>query len=534
MIIDLQLAGSPAVANDSQVCIVGAGTAGLFLARLLRRQGVQVTLLEAGDAVARRPSEMTQHCEQRGILYRGAESGRVFGLGGTSVLWGGQMIPLMESDFGARPEVGFDAWPITYAEVVRYFGVVREQLGLGADLLSYQPEPDDLPQRAFPELHSFNPNIVLRLSEWLPFGKRNFAVAFADSITRDAGLVIWNNAAVISMTRSTNGDTGSVDMIAAQSPNGNTLKVRAAVVVICAGALESTRLLLAFDESSNGSITHAGAPLGRYFSDHLSVTCGRLICRDWRRYNLAIAPIFSNGLMRTPRLELTSDVQRQLGLTSAFAHLPFVPPCDSGFNAVRSLLRRRQGEQQEFLKLSPKVIGRLIAGVSSMAFLRGVHRRLWIPRNSELLLQVDVEQAPNPDSRLYLSSDRDNLNRKRLIIDWRINVSDVRTVHKTAEMVVAGWQRSPLRQMAELQLTMPKDFDSFDTLYDVYHPTGSIRMGSSRTNSVVDKDLRLWSTHNCYVTTTAVFPSAGSANPGLTHLALTARLAEKIARQFHG
>jgi choline dehydrogenase-like flavoprotein len=55
-------------------------------------------------------------------------------------------------------------------------------------------------------------------------------------------------------------------------------------------------------------------------------------------------------------------------------------------------------------------------------------------------------------------------------------------------------------------------------------------MGTSTENSVVDKNLCLWNTDNCFVTTTAVFPSAGSANPGLTHLALTARLAEHIGK----
>jgi choline dehydrogenase-like flavoprotein len=57
-------------------------------------------------------------------------------------------------------------------------------------------------------------------------------------------------------------------------------------------------------------------------------------------------------------------------------------------------------------------------------------------------------------------------------------------------------------------------------------------MGNTTANSVVDRHLRVWALDNGYISSTAVFPSAGSANPGLMHLALTARLAEHIAKTF--
>lgn len=533
MINDLQLAGDSSVTCDAQVCIVGAGTAGLLLARLLRQKGVRVVMLEAGVLAARSSSEMHQHCEQRGIVYHGAELGRSFGLGGTSVLWGGQMIPMAESDFDARPGPGFEAWPITYAEIARYFTVVRQHLGLDTGDSHDEPESSDLLKREFPDIYKLGGGLKLRLSEWLPFKKRNFAIAFKDMLAKDEGLLVWLNAAVTCMARSPVGDGAQIETITAQSSNGRSLHVRASFTVICAGALESTRMLLAFDEATQGSISGQGAPLGRYFGDHLSATCGRFICRDWRSYNLAVAPIFSKGIMRTPRLELEAAAQRELGMTSAFAHMPFLTHGDTGFDVLRNILRRRQGEQQH-LEFTRQTMGRVITDIPTMVYWRWRHKRLWIPRGADLLLQVDIEQAPNRESRLYLSPERDALNRKRLIIDWKIHPSDVQTIRTMAEIVNAGWQGSPLSKLADLQLVLPDEIESFSALYDVYHPTGSIRMGNSMRDSVVNKDLQLWGTPNCYVSSTAVFPSAGSANPGITHLALTARLAEKIAQQIRG
>lgn len=89
----------PIVDIHSDVCIVGGGTAGLFLAQDLCSRGIKVVVLEAGSERSVRPPEFGHFCEQLGIPFRGADNGRCFGIGGTSALWGGQMIPLARSDF---------------------------------------------------------------------------------------------------------------------------------------------------------------------------------------------------------------------------------------------------------------------------------------------------------------------------------------------------------------------------------------------------------------------------------------------------
>jgi choline dehydrogenase-like flavoprotein len=527
MIRDLSQVEAPWPEVRTPLCIIGAGTAGIFLACQLRALGVDVLVLETGDRFARSANEMAQTCAQRSIRYRGAEQGRSFGLGGTSVLWGGQMIPLTAADMQARPAVGIDAWPVGYAELTNHLAHVKQRLGLRA---GDDAGESALSARRYPGLSAFDPDFALRLSEWLPFGMRNFAQAFADPLRQDSGLVVWLNAGVVRLQCDA-AEMGRILAVEARSANGRMLNVRPDLVVICAGALESTRLLLAFDESTSGRLTANGAPLGRYFADHLSVTCGRFACRDWTRYNHAVAPVFSGGVMRTPRLEIAPAAQDRLALTSAFVHFTFVTHGDTGFDVIRSFLRQRQGERQR-LGLSPRRLGRVVQDVGAMAYWRVVHRQLWIPRPADLLLQVDIEQVPNWNSRLSLADDLDRLGRKRLVIDWQITPEDIRVIRTVAQRTVQAWDGSRLRNLARLEMTMPLRFDDFETQYDVYHPTGSLRMGSQPANSVTDANLRVWGLENCYVSSTAVFPSAGSANPGLMHLALTARLAEHLASRI--
>jgi choline dehydrogenase-like flavoprotein len=517
------------IETRTDVCVIGGGTAGLFLATALRRRGVDVVVLELGGTTAQRPHSGEQFVQQRGIHYRGAELGRCFGLGGTSVLWGGQMIPVTRADVAARPWADIAAWPVSYAAIAAYFPEVARSLGLGAESTLEDHTDDAIIRARFQRLAGIGDDFTIRLSTWLPFKTRNFSQEFAETLRNDDRLCVWLNAAVTSLNTFPEEGHRRITSVSARNSEGQTLQIHAPHFVICAGALESTRLLLEHDDHTGGSLTRLGSPLGRYFSDHLSATCGRFQRHAPGRFNNAVAPIFCRGLMRTPRLELSAAAQETRRLPSAFAHVTFRTDGKSGFDIVRNFLRRKQGEQHS-LGLYPGRLGRVVHDVTAMAYWRYLQARLWIPTQAEVLLQIDLEQIPNPESRLFLSDERDVHGRKRLIVDWRITPRDVAAIRTVTQLAGDRWNTGGLTDLATLELVPEQSFDSFEMLYDVYHPTGTLRMGIAPSDSVVDANLRAWALENCYVSTTAVFPSAGSANPGFTHLALTARLADHLAR----
>jgi choline dehydrogenase-like flavoprotein len=62
------------------------------------------------------------------------------------------------------------------------------------------------------------------------------------------------------------------------------------------------------------------------------------------------------------------------------------------------------------------------------------------------------------------------------------------------------------------------------------HTMGTTRMGTSRANSVVDRNCRVHGYRNFYVAGSSVFTTGGYANPTLTIVALAWRLAQDIAR----
>ncbi|MGH3284317.1 MAG: GMC family oxidoreductase [Streptosporangiaceae bacterium] len=67
------------------------------------------------------------------------------------------------------------------------------------------------------------------------------------------------------------------------------------------------------------------------------------------------------------------------------------------------------------------------------------------------------------------------------------------------------------------------------TIHRYAHLIGGARMGTSPGNSVVDSSQRTWAVPNLYLADGSVCPTQGSANPALTIMALSSRLAERIA-----
>jgi len=66
--------------------------------------------------------------------------------------------------------------------------------------------------------------------------------------------------------------------------------------------------------------------------------------------------------------------------------------------------------------------------------------------------------------------------------------------------------------------------------YDAYHPVGVCRMGTA-VEDVVDPELRVHGISNLAVLSTAVFPTAGTANPTFSMLCLGEALADRLSKE---
>jgi len=144
---------------------------------------------------------------------------------------------------------------------------------------------------------------------------------------------------------------------------------------------------------------------------------------------------------------------------------------------------------------------------------------------AELIVVNYCEQAPNPQSRVYLSDERDRFNMNRLVLDWKVGEEETKNLVRLQELLDYYLRKHHIGYLDHASQT-------FSELYytDASHHIGTTRMSDGPRTGAVDENCRVHGVGNLYVAGSSVFPTSGYANPTLTIVALALRLAEHLKK----
>ena len=518
MLIDLEreIAGKSYL---SQVCVLGAGIAGLVLAQRLARRGVKVHLLEAGGLKLELRSQSLYAAEIAGDRYTGATEGRFRVFGGSSTRWGGQLLPYTDDIFSPRAGMPSWPWPIGPEAIEQYYGEVLEIMGtdrlpFGAELLNALGRPKV----------EFGDGVRLRFSKWAPFRRRNLARSLGRDCLAHSGVTVFTHANAIALQEA----GGQVQSVAVKNYAGANFVFRTDEVVVCLGTIESSRLLL----SSN--VGNAFDQVGRYFHDHVGLRVAKIEGEARARVLDRLGPLYVEGTLHICKLEASAELRRRERLPAVMAHVVIEEPEDSGAAAARAMLQSLQkGNLKEAFARNFLPVLRQLGGIARLAWQSRVRRRRAVSARAELWLKIDMEQVARAEDRIRLSELRDALGQRAAVIDWRIGTQEREAVRAYARVVkaelegigIAGlkWAPGVLDAGAELP-----------PMADTFHAMGGLRMGTDARVSVVDCDLKVHGIDNLHVASCAVFPAGGSSNPTFTMMALTLRLVDRLAALLAG
>ena len=87
---------------ESEICIIGAGAAGITIARELRDKPYRICLLESGGLDFDSDTQTLYQGKNVGLPYESLDTARLRYFGGTTNHWGGHCRPLLPIDFEKR------------------------------------------------------------------------------------------------------------------------------------------------------------------------------------------------------------------------------------------------------------------------------------------------------------------------------------------------------------------------------------------------------------------------------------------------
>jgi choline dehydrogenase-like flavoprotein len=520
MLIDLrQFAGEGP--DSVETIIIGSGAVGLTAAVELARAGREVIVLEAGGRGVEAESQdffKTASCRDRQLP--GLHLGRFRALGGTTNFWGGQLLQFDPIVFEQRPWVTDAAWPITRQELDPYYE--RGYRLLGIDHRLADPGVWTRLNVAPPVLGE---ELELLFSAWTP--ETNLASLFRNEIRSNPKLRIFVNAPVAALDVDQAGER--VTSVLVRSPGGIDRRFSARRVVLANGTVEIARLLKSALADGRQAPWDGNPWLGRGFVDHLDCLAGHVTPLDKKRFHDLFDNAYLDGIKYAPKLKLSDRAQRDRKLLGVLGFFLSNSSIDEHIANARVLAyalmrgrfhwRQMPGARELFSTLR-------VALPMVVRYFR--HRRMYNPGDRGIQLRLMSEQVPLPQSSIHLSGERDALGMPLVEMDWRVDGKEIDTLATFAELIAEQLDRHQIATVRLDPALVARDTTVIRNCNDYYHQMGMARMASSPTEGVVDRDLKVFGTHNLYVAGAAVYPTTGFANPTFTAIALGLRLADAI------
>jgi len=489
------LADGDTLAAD--VCVVGAGAAGITLARELEDRDLSVLLLESGGVAYEQETQALYDGEEGGNVLRPRgrylASSRLRYLGGTTNHWAGWCRPLDAIDFEERPWVAHSGWPFGRDELVPFYFRALEVAGLA-------PAGEEKAADALPPLGDG------RWFESTSFQvhPRRFARVFRRELERSRRIRVVLHANAVGLRS----DAGArrVEEVSVACLDGKRLRARARAYVLAAGGIENARLLLVSAEAAPGGLGNGRDLVGRFFMDH--------------PHSRFVAVALTEPALARSFLPSPAEAQ------AAVPVVPALRPSDAAQRAHRLL----NLVLTQPLPLASSAAGDSVAG-GEVAW--GIDRQGSGGEPAHLVFQSRAEQAPNPESRVLLSPDTDALGVRRVRLEWRLQPEDGRSLRSAArllgrELGARGLGR--VRFKAGPPELAPGHAESAGSrrFRGGSHHMGTTRMHRDPGRGVVDADCRVHGLDNLFVAGSSVFPTGGASNPTLTVLALTLRLGRHL------
>lgn len=519
MKIDLACAAPDVI--KAEVAIIGAGAAGITMARRFLAAGRRVALIESGGLDYEKATADMNAGLNVGEPYYELKESRLRFFGGTTAIWGGRCAELDPIDFEQRPWVPHSGWPFGLADLKPWYAEARIELGLP----TLDVETRDVGGMRFGEL---------AIRHWY-FDRKfdRFGFAASRSLVDHPRLTLLLHATVREILLSQH--RRQIVGLDVRAPNAGRLLVEANTYILAAGGLENPRILLASNSVAENGVGNDNDLVGRFFMEHPHARGGKVVGAGVWTLLKAFRRRRQAGVEYAPTLTASCDLQRREQLLNSAMTIAARPPVHGSVTMTKRLYLHARH------KMEPTRAGRTLwktyrrARRSLKQVIGPVRTWARVRRGTrEMAIVLRGEQSPNPDSRLTLDRRTDSIGMPRIRLDWRLDGLDVRSASGLVDALDRELRRLNRGEVAKAEWLRDGAtrwvVDPLVSAHPIggYHHMGTTRMAVDPRRGVTDGWGRVHGIENLYIAGSSLFPTSGWANPTLTILALALRTCDKI------
>jgi choline dehydrogenase-like flavoprotein len=502
---------------EGDICIVGAGAAGISIALEMMNTSQKVILLEGGGFEYEDRIQELYSGKKTGQNYYPLKSSELHYFGGSTGHWGGMCSIFDPIAFQKRHWVNLSGWPITQDDLLPYYKRAHVNLdidGYDFDASNWQKKDPTLIPLPFDDSVVWNK--VWRFSPPTRFGQK-----YKDTIVHAKNIHLFTYANVTDISTCEN--ITAVRSVTVKNYTGKTHTVKAKYFVLACAGIQNARVLLAANKQSPKGLGNKNDLVGRYFMEHLEIKSAELWLKNKNdlKFYMYNYPIVQGELAITPQKQEEYEILNGIVSFTPLEIARKTPP----FIEIWSNEDPRENEKQAeaINKRDPEdVITRI---------------KNKLNRNKKeyqaFELTIRLEQAPNPLSRISLSTDLDELGVPRAALNWEFTSLEKKSILKIYEIIgqqagAFGIGRVKLRDDildGDVKSVPPSTSGG-------WHHMGTTRMNNDPNLGVVDENCKIHGIDNLFLAGSSCFPTGAGVNPTLTIVAMAIKLADHLKSKF--
>jgi len=489
---------------EGDICIIGAGAAGISMALEWINTPYKVILLEGGGLEYDDKVQDLYDGKTTGQRYFPLRSSRLHYFGGTTGHWAGYCSTFDDIDFKKRDWVPHSGWPINRADLDPFYERAQKNVELG---------PYDYSvaywQKQYPNYEPLlTNNDVVWNKMWQFSPPTRFGTKYRDAILKAKNVHLYTYANVVDIKGNEN--VSAIEQVIVKNYAGKQHTVKAKQFVLACCSIQNARILLAANTQAPKGLGNDNDNVGRYFMEHLEIKSAQL----WldKPSPLALYMIEFNKTKARAEIAISPQMQEKHKILNGTTSLTPLELAGEWPSIIETWSKDVKKNEELFKSFGDKP--------AKAAPAKGY-------QSFELFTRI--EQAPNPNSRVTLDTEKDSLGMPRAMLNWDLTPLEKRSIRKIYELLGQEVGKAGVGRVKLMDyLWDEKDYTWPSFTGGGWHHMGTTRMSEDPKNGVVDANCKVHGIANFHIAGASCYVTAAAPNPTLTLIALTLRLSDHL------